>query len=201
MSGIKVNAFLNGTKRRHTIISAGQAKAFRRSERGRMRKVFSVIRKDLSDVLPAFIFFLVMFHVVMVTRSLMLEEYGITTRASFVAVIGALVVAKVIFIADKFPFLNLYPRRPLLWNVLLKVAAFSLFVFLFQFGEEMFRQSHKHGGFSKAYEYLAKDMAWPVFWSSEIWVMVLLLFYCAAVELIRAIGTARAKEIFFGGPK
>lgn len=162
-----------------------------------MQKILEKIRKDFFEILPAFIFFLFMFNILFITRALTLKEYGIATHAHAIALIGALIVAKAIFVADKFPFLNFYPRRPLILNVLAKTVAFGVLTFLFLFAEHMFHQAHKHGGLPAAFEHLTTDVAWPVFWSGEIWVMVLLSFYCAGVELARAIGVDKTKGIFF----
>ena len=162
-----------------------------------MQKILEKVRKEFVEILPAFVFFFFMFQILFLTRALMLTEYGITLHGHCVALLGAVIVAKAIFIADKFPFLNFYPRRPLIWNVLAKTVAFGFLTFLFLFIEEFFHQIHKHGSFAAALERLASDVAWPVFWSGEIWITVLLLFYCAAVELARAVGTERTKTIFF----
>lgn len=162
-----------------------------------MNHILGRIRKEILEILPAFVFFLFMFHVLFITRSLTLKEYGIATHPHAMVLIGALVVSKAIFIADKFPFLNGYPRRPLILDVLFKTVTFGVLTFLFLYIEELFHQAHKHGSFLAAFEHLPTDVAWPVFWSGEIWVMVLLLFYCAGVELARAIGLKRTREIFF----
>ena len=162
-----------------------------------MPKILQKIRKEFLEILPAFLFFFLMFQILSITRALTLREYGITLHGHCVALLGAVIVAKAILIADKFPFLNFYPARPLLLNVLAKTAAFGTLTFLFLFIEELFHQSHKHGSFAAALEHLASDVAWSVFWSGEIWITVLLLFYCAAVELARAVGTERTKTIFF----
>lgn len=162
-----------------------------------MRKILEKIRREFLEILPAFVFFFLMFHILLVTRSLMLKEYGITPRASAIAFMGALIVSKAIFITDKFKFLNLYPRRPLLWNVILKTFVFNLFTLLFLFIEELLHQADKHGSLVRGYEGLTSGIAWPVFWSGDIWITLFLLFYCAAVELIRAIGGERARAIFF----
>ncbi len=164
-----------------------------------MLKILEKIRKELLEILPAFLFFFVMFHVLMVTRALTLEEYGISPRASAVAILGALIVSKAIFLADKFPFLNLYPRRPLFWNVLLKAVVFSFFVFLFLFIEELIHQAYKGGGFAAAYKRLWTDVVWPVFWVGDIWLNILLLFYCTAAELTRVVGGEKVIKVFFTG--
>ena len=160
-------------------------------------KVFGFLRKECLEILPAFIFFALMFTIVLVTRALTLEEYGITPHASAAAVIGALLVSKAILVADRIPYLNLYPKFPLFWNVLLKTAVFSLLTFLFLFIEEWIRQIHKHQGMAEAIRQFSSDVIWPFFWSSEIWIAVLLLFYCAGTEFFRAVGNERVKEIFF----
>jgi hypothetical protein len=161
-----------------------------------MRKVLEKIKEELLEILPAFLFFLVMFHILIVTKALTLKEYGITVHASAFAFIGALIVSKAIWAANKFPFLNLYPRWPLIWNVALKTVVFSLFVFLFLFAEELLHQAHKGGGLAAAYERLWTDVEWPVFWASDIWLNVLLLFYCTAAELTSVVGADKVKKIF-----
>ena len=166
-----------------------------------MNKIIARIRKELLEVLPAFTFFLIMFSILGVTKALTLKAYGITVHASAVAVIGALIVAKAILIANKLPFLNLYPGKPLIWNVVLKTIVFGAITFLFLFIEELLRQSHRYGGIAEAYRHLRTDVVWPAFWVREIWITVLLLFYCAAVELARVVGFDRVKEIFFGASK
>lgn len=161
---------------------------------GRIKKIF-------LEILPAFIFFLVMFSLLLVTRSLTLRSYGITVPASAIAVIGALVVAKVIFIADRLPFLNLYPRRPLIWTVVLKTIVFGIVTFLFLMTEELIHQARHCGSLTEACYSLKDNIVWPAFCAREIWINILLFFYCAAVELARVIGFDKVKEIFLGRRK
>jgi len=166
-----------------------------------MGNVIGRIKKELLYILPAFVFFLVMFQIIAVTRALTLKAYGVTVRASAIATIGALVVAKAILISDKWPFLNLYPRKPLIWNVILKMTVFSVITLLFLFIEELFHESHQHNSFVIGYEQLKTGIVWPAFLAREIWVTILLLFYCSSIELFRIVGIDRIKEIFFGSKK
>ena len=166
-----------------------------------MNKLFAHIGKGLWEVLPAFVFFLIMFHILVITKALTLKAYGITTHSTAAAVIGALIVAKAILIADRLPFLNLYPGKPLAWNAVLKTVVFGMITFLFLFIEEMLHLSHQYGNISVGYAHLKTDVIWPAFWAREIWITILLLFYCSAVELARVIGTDRVKELFFGKAK
>jgi hypothetical protein len=166
-----------------------------------VNKIIDHIKKELLNVLPAFIFFLLMFHVLIVTKALVLKDYGITPENSAFAIIGALIVAKVILIFDRMPFLNLYPKRPLIWNVALKTVVFAVVTLAFLIIEETIHSARKYGGFASGVEHLKTDIAWSAFWAREIWLNILILFYCAAVELYRVVGFDKVKEIFFGSIK
>jgi hypothetical protein len=163
-----------------------------------MSKVVGFILSKIKEILPAFIFFVIMFHILGVTRALALKQYGISTPASLAAVIGALIVAKVVLISDRLPFLNLYPKKPLIYNVVLKTIVFSFFTFLFLIVEELLHLSRREGSLAAAWSSLPGDVVWPAFWAREIWLFVLILFYCAATELARVVGRQKVREIFFG---
>jgi len=166
-----------------------------------MNKILVRIKELFLEVLPAFIFFLIMFHILIVTRALVLKQYGITPPASAVAIIGALIVAKVILIANRIPFLNLYPKKPLIWNVALKTIVFAGITFVFLIIEGILHEARRHGGLAAGLESFKSNVMWPAFWARDIWINVLILFYCAAMELAHVIGADRVKEIFFGTKK
>lgn len=166
-----------------------------------MNNILSHIKKVFLEILPAFFFFLVMFHILAVSKALVLRQYGIMLPASAAAVIGSLIVAKVVLIADRLPFLNLYPRKPLIYNIILKTFAFSAIAFIFLITEELVHLSLKCGNMAVAWTQMKGDVNWPAFWLREIWLFVVIFFYCQAVELIRALGADKVKEIFFGRSK
>ena len=166
-----------------------------------MSKIGSWLKKEAIHILPAFIFFLIMFHILIVTRAMALRQYGIMPASSAFAVIGALIVAKVILIADRIPFLNLYPKKPLIWNVILKTVVFVSIALLFIILEEIVHGARKYGGLVNAKEAMANQIVWLAFWARGIWIAVLIFLYCAAVELSRVVGADKLKEIFFGNRK
>lgn len=156
------------------------------------------IKKELLSVLPAFIFFLVMFHVMVVTKILVTGQYELLDEASLIAIVGALIVTKVVLIADKLPFLNLYPKKPLIWNVVLKTIVFNIATFLFMIAEELLRGTHARGSFIAALEHIRSAVFWPAFCARGIWLIILIFFYCSAREFFRVVGFGKVKEIFFG---
>ena len=75
------------------------------------------------------------FNVITFTKGLMLEEYGIKFSGFITATIGALIVAKVVLIADKIPFINKYPDRPLIYNVVWKTGIYVVVALVVRFLE------------------------------------------------------------------
>ena len=56
------------------------------------------------------IFFLIAFHIVLLERALMAREYGLHPLSMATATVTALVVAKVVLIADLLPIINRFPQ-------------------------------------------------------------------------------------------
>jgi hypothetical protein len=163
-----------------------------------MNKILNKARELLLEILPAFVFFLIMFYLLLVTKALILKHYGIATQSSAIAVISALIVAKVVLIANRIPFLNLYPRKPLIYNVALKTIVFSAFTMLFMLVEEFARLARMAGGADAAWNKMTGDFTWPYFFARQAWIFILILLYCAGAELTRVIGKDKVREIFFG---
>jgi hypothetical protein len=84
------------------------------------------IAREFREVLPVAIFFLIGFHILVLTRSLMLREYGLHVTAAANATVGALLVAKVVLIADSLPVINRLPDKPLMYNVAWKTTIYVL---------------------------------------------------------------------------
>ncbi len=163
-----------------------------------MSKILSFFKKEVLELIPTTLFFLITFHIIALSRALMLEQYGIKLSTSGTATVGALVVAKVILVFNKFSFVNLFSKKPLLYSIIWKTFIFSLFTLLFRCVEELIHLVPKYGSLPSASQHLIHEIVWPHFWSSQIVLLVALLLYCSAVELIREIGAIRIKEIFFG---
>ncbi|KAA3606944.1 MAG: hypothetical protein D8M57_17160 [Candidatus Scalindua sp. AMX11] len=163
-----------------------------------MSKILLLLKKEIRELIPTTIFFLVAFHITAFSRALMLEQYGIKLSTSGTATVGALIVSKVILIFNKLSFVNLFSDKPLVYSILWKTLIFNLFTVIFRCIEELIHLVSKHGSLSSASQHLITEVVWPHFWSSQIVLFAALLLYCSAGELIREVGANRTREIFFG---
>jgi hypothetical protein len=159
------------------------------------------IVREFLEVLPPAIFFLVGFHIVTLSRSLMLREYGIHAATAAGATVGALLVAKVVLIADSFAVINRFPERPLIYNVAWKTTIYVLAALVVHYLEHLVPVWWRVGDLGTANHQLLREIVWPHFWAIQLWLVVLLFMYCAMRELIRAIGPQEVKRMFFGAAR
>ena len=162
-----------------------------------MNKALIFLKHEFLEMLPPTIFFFVVFHIIVFTRALMAEQYGITISSSAAATIGALIVGKSILIVDALPFLNWFPQKRLIYNVAWKTLFYAIIVLLFQFLEELIPLISKYGAISTASEHLIQEIKWPRFWATHILLIVFLFVYNLATGVIGAIGRNEFLEILF----
>lgn len=162
-----------------------------------MNKVVTRIWKEFREVIPPTIFFFITFNLIALTSALNLKQYGISISSFAAATFGALVAGKVVLITDKLPFVNLYPDKPLIYNVVWKTVIYSIAALLIRYLERLTHFLFEYGSLSEANSRLFEEIVWPRFWAVQIWLFVLLFIYCEFRELIRVIGRDEVIEIFF----
>src|SRR5262245_6296809 len=89
-----------------------------------MKGFWHWLKHEFHAVLPPTIFFLIAFHIVVLNRRLMLREYGLPLASITGATVAALLIGKVVLITDKFPFINRFPDKPLMYNVAWKTVIY-----------------------------------------------------------------------------
>lgn len=156
------------------------------------------VKHEALEVIPPTIFFFIAIGLLIQTKRLLLQQYGIGFTDFGAAIIGALIIAKVVLIADYFPFINKFPNKPLIYNVLWKTIIYLIAAFLVRLGEHFVPLVFKYSSVREAAAHLLDDVVWPQFWIIYIWLSVLLFVYCSLRELIRVIGKDQVLKLFFG---
>ena len=146
-------------------------------------KLLETIKREFFEIFPTTIFFLIAFSLILVTTQATLRQYGISLTGSGLAIAGALLAAKVVLIADRLPFVNRFPDRPLIYNTVWKSCIYLLVAMLVQY--------LRHFGTATI---------WAHFWLVQMWLAVLFFVYCGMREMIRVTGKDKVIHMFFGGP-
>ena len=162
-----------------------------------MHKVTEWLKEEINEVIPPAIFFVITFHIIAITRALTLEYYHLKVTTVASATIAALVVAKVVLIADMLPFINRFPEKPLIYNTVWKTFIYILAALLVRFLEHWLPLLWKYASIREATLHLWQQVQWPHFWAIHIWLLVLFFVYCGFRELVRALGSREVIDLFF----
>lgn len=142
-----------------------------------MSSIVSRLKREVVEAIPPAVFFFGAFQVIALTRALMLEQYGIRASTFVAATIAALIVAKVVVIADLLPFVNRFPDKPLIYNVVWKTVIYMVAALLVRYLEHLIPFIREHGDLALANRHLLDEVVWPHFWFVQIWLLVLFLMY------------------------
>jgi hypothetical protein len=160
-------------------------------------KIAHLIKHELREMILPLVFFLFAFHFLVLLRSLMLMEYGVRISAISNATISALIVAKVILIADVLPIINRFPGKPLIYNVVWKTLIYFFVAFIVHYLEHLVPLWWSAGSLSSANKHMLEKTIWPHFWAIQLCLVVLFAVFCAVRELSTALGKGRIFSMFF----
>lgn len=163
-----------------------------------MKKLLAVVVHEVREAIPSFLFFLVVLGLGRVTKVLLLEEYHLTVTGTAVVVVGALIIAKAVLVADALPVTNVFARRALIQSIAWKSLVYYLIALVFHYLEELVPLLREYHGVVAAHERLLEEVSWPHFWVVQLWVAFAIVLYATGVELIRVIGKDRVRELLFG---
>lgn len=163
-----------------------------------MSGIAGKLREELRELLPPTLYFLVTLHLIALVRALMLEGTGIALTTSASVTLGALILAKAVVLADLLPTVNRFADRPLAWNVAWKSLVYLLFATGLHYLERLIEHWRAAGSFLAANERLLRETIWPHFWAIQIFIGVVIVLYCVAVEFTRVLGRDEARRLFFG---
>jgi len=145
-------------------------------------KLLKTIQHDMLEILPPAIFFFIAFTLILLTKRLILSEYGISWTGFGAAFVGAMLVGKVVLIVDKIPFVNRFPDRQLIYTASWKCLIYVLAANLVQYLEHIVPLMLKHKGLSEAHQLFMSETLWPHFWLIQMWLVVLLFCLLRSAE-------------------
>ncbi len=163
-----------------------------------MSNIIHRVKHEILGAIPPVIFFFIVFQLLAFTRTLILIEYGIQVSIFLNATIGALIVGKVVLIADKLPMVNRFPNKPLIYNILWKTFIYIVAALLVRYVEHLIPFIREYKNFKVANNHLLDEVIWPHFWLVQIWLLICFFMYSTIRELVRILGRKQVRSMFFG---
>ncbi len=105
------------------------------------------LKQELKSLGLVALYFAVWFAALLLLKQLVLAEYDIRFAGLSKALIGALVLSKVVLILEHVPLGTWAQRQPAWVEVLLRTALYLLGVFVVLLLEKGFEGRHEYGGF------------------------------------------------------
>ena len=104
------------------------------------------LKEEFFKILPPTIYFFIALHIVAFVRVLMLKGTGISPSTSISIAVLALILGKAVLIADMLPFINRFPKRPLVYNIAWKTLIYVLVSALIHYLGRLYDFARQAGG-------------------------------------------------------
>ncbi len=131
--------------------------------------------------------------------TLFLQQYLIEYAGFLIATTGALIVGKVVLVADKMPFLRRFDYAPLAYPILFKTVVYTALVGVARLIEALIHFLLAGGvlGGGRFVEHVLGEFSWSRFIATQMWIFILFLVWVTANEVNSLIGDGELFRIFF----
>jgi hypothetical protein len=163
-----------------------------------MSNIIPKLKSKILEVVPTVLFFFVIFQLLAFTRSLILKGYGIQVSTFLKATIAALVVGKVVLLADILPMINRFPNKPLIYNIVWKTFIYMVAALLVRYVEHLIPFILEYKNLKVGNSHLLDEVVWPHFWLVQLWLLVCFFMYNTVREVGRILGREQLRSMFFG---
>jgi hypothetical protein len=155
------------------------------------------ILEELREIGLVTLFFLVCFTIFLSLKKLLLSEYHVPFDMLHVAVIGALIVAKVVVLLEKSSFGNRFRSGVLFVHVLWRSLAYTAVVFVVSLAEHLFDLYRETGALPAAASELWADKDFHHFLAMNLAVGISFLVYNSFSEIDGRLGEGGLRKLFF----
>jgi hypothetical protein len=173
------------------------AHTYRRRLETSMGRILSAVRHEFRDAVAPFVFFFIAFHMIAITKTVILESYTITATTATISTVAALIVAKAILVLEHVPIIRWFSARTLA-NVVWRTLLFALVAMLFRVIEEWIDAAIHREDIVTTSEQMIGRMTLGHFLVTLMWLFASIFLYCLCTAFVRALGSDRARRMLFG---
>jgi hypothetical protein len=164
----------------------------------RMPGAVARVKHEIGKILAAAVFFSTGFCLIHVSNRLLTAGSTVELASLSRAIIGGLIVAKVLSIVDLLPFVHAFPGRPLVLNIVWKTWFYVAGGVIFLYVEPFLKDLVKGAGLFASHSRAWQELMMPRTWATLIWVAMLLAVFVSFQELSRVIGKQQFKHMIVG---
>jgi hypothetical protein len=139
--------------------------------------VLEKLKHEIKAVVLVTLFFAVWLGVLMGIKALVLEDYHIRFTGFSMALVGALILGKVVLILERVPLGSWLRKHPVLVEVLLRTLLYAIGTLVVLLLERSYESRNEHGGILPALANVFEHRDMPHVWANSICLGCALLFY------------------------
>jgi hypothetical protein len=155
------------------------------------------LRHEIREIGIVTLYFLVCFGIFLSLKKLLLEQYHVSIYVFHAAVIGALVVAKVVVVLEKTSFGGRFRDARLITHVIWRSLTYTAAVFVVSLAEQLGEVYLEKGSLHMAVSELWASKDFDHFLAFNLCVALSFLFYNTARELDRRLGAGSIRRLLF----
>ena len=159
------------------------------------------VRKEARVVFLTTLYFATWFALLVLLKKLVLEQYQIEFTGLSLALIGALIVAKVVLVLEHVSLGEWINQHPAAIDVAVRTLLYAIGVLVVLLLEKAFESRHEAGGFWPALLHVFQHRDIPHVWANTIVVACALLVFNVLAVLRRQLGEESLLQSFFARPK
>ncbi len=159
-------------------------------------KIFKKLLKEIKGAGLISLYFLFCFSIVLLLKKLFLASYGIEFYGLSKAIVGALILGKVVLILDKTSLGNRFQNNPIYIDVIYRSLVYASIVFLVLLAEQTFHLYQESGSFKSAIieRYGSRDLNY--FIATNLCVFLSFIVYNVFTAIDRHLGKGKLKKLF-----
>ena len=143
------------------------------------------------------LYFACCFGIVLLLKQLFLAQYQIEFRGLSAALMGALIVGKVVVVLEKAPIGKWIGDRAVVVEMVARTIVYTLGAMVAMLVEHAFQARHEYGGFASALAEVFRHRDTNHVWASVICVSLSFLAYNTGAVVWRFLGKDELVRLFF----
>jgi hypothetical protein len=160
-------------------------------------KILKKILEEIKIILRTAAYFAIVFVLMMVMKKLYLKDYDIEFTGLSQAIIGALVMAKVIILMELISLGPWVQRQPPIVDVIIRTLLYTLGVLIVVVLEKAFEDRHKAAGYGDAISYVLSHRDIYHVWATTIGAAGSIFVYNSFSVVQRTMGKNGLAKLFF----
>lgn len=160
-------------------------------------KILKKIFEEIRIVTRTAAYFAIVFILMMVMKKLYLKDYDIEFSGMSQAIIGSLIMAKVIVLMELISLGSWVQRKPPIVDVVIRTLLYTLGVLLVIVLEKAFEKRHVVEGFGNAISYVFNHRDIYHVWATTIGAAASIFIYNTFSVVKRVLGKNGLAKLFF----